>query len=224
MIRLGLRQVAARQKRDRCKWLCTKTQTQFPVCPSPGGVRARQPLPPPPLPLRRGGEERMFSNFCAKPNDPYPSGLRPARAQGTAGAFLNSARPSRAPFPLLVFQWPRAALATGYLPTAPPAQRHRFHCSAGYADICLNLECGGKRSATPLSIYWSFRPDGINPKRRRRCALPAHSKLSHYQTYDELDPRNPSADELIAGVEAVADPGLCQDVARIGWAGFNLLS
>jgi hypothetical protein len=31
------------------------------------------------------------------------------------------------------------------------------------------LECGGKRSATPLWIV-------IDPKRRRRFALPAHSK------------------------------------------------
>ena len=36
------------------------------------------------------------------------------------------------------------------------------------------LDCGGKRSATPLWI----RPRGahLKPKRRRRCALPAHSK------------------------------------------------
>src|SRR5438093_1175667 len=36
------------------------------------------------------------------------------------------------------------------------------------------LECGGKRSATPL---WLARP-GVpaQSKRRRRCALPAHSK------------------------------------------------
>jgi hypothetical protein len=33
------------------------------------------------------------------------------------------------------------------------------------------LECGGKRSATPL---WISSP---NPKRRRRFALPAHSKV-----------------------------------------------
>ena len=35
------------------------------------------------------------------------------------------------------------------------------------------LECGGKRSATRL---WLVRPRaGLEPKRRRRCALPAHS-------------------------------------------------
>jgi hypothetical protein len=34
-----------------------------------------------------------------------------------------------------------------------------------------DLECGGKRSATPLS-----RGVAAEPKRRRRCALPAHSK------------------------------------------------
>jgi hypothetical protein len=34
------------------------------------------------------------------------------------------------------------------------------------------LECGGKRSATPL-----LEPATFEPKRRRRCALPAHSKI-----------------------------------------------
>ena len=34
-----------------------------------------------------------------------------------------------------------------------------------------HMECGGKRSATPL---WHWRTAG-EPKRRRRSALPAHS-------------------------------------------------
>src|SRR5438094_5340541 len=36
------------------------------------------------------------------------------------------------------------------------------------------LECGGKRSATPL--WLARRGDPAQSKRRRRCALPAHSK------------------------------------------------
>ncbi len=36
------------------------------------------------------------------------------------------------------------------------------------------LECGGKRSATPLWIVWIQMI--TEPKRRRRFALPAHSK------------------------------------------------
>jgi hypothetical protein len=36
------------------------------------------------------------------------------------------------------------------------------------------LECGGKRSATPL--WLARRGVPAQPKRRRRCALPAHSK------------------------------------------------
>ena len=36
------------------------------------------------------------------------------------------------------------------------------------------LECGGKRSATPLLL--AVPGVGPKPKRRRRCALPAHSK------------------------------------------------
>jgi len=44
------------------------------------------------------------------------------------------------------------------------------HCQGeGFAD----LECGGKRNATPL---WMIPK---NPKRRRRFALPAHSKFFH---------------------------------------------
>ncbi len=35
------------------------------------------------------------------------------------------------------------------------------------------MECGGKRSATPLWLAASTGAD--KPKRRRRCALPAHS-------------------------------------------------
>src|SRR5213083_214095 len=36
------------------------------------------------------------------------------------------------------------------------------------------LECGGKRSATPL--WLALRGVRAKSKRRRRCALPAHSK------------------------------------------------
>jgi hypothetical protein len=36
-----------------------------------------------------------------------------------------------------------------------------------------DVECGGKRSATPLCLH--RQPGQAKPKRRRRCALPAHS-------------------------------------------------
>jgi hypothetical protein len=39
------------------------------------------------------------------------------------------------------------------------------------------MECGGKRSATPLSTFIAEIQVG-DPKRRRRFALPAHSKKS----------------------------------------------
>jgi hypothetical protein len=39
-------------------------------------------------------------------------------------------------------------------------------------QCCSDLECGGKRSATPLFLHFEY-----NSKRRRRFALPAHSKL-----------------------------------------------
>jgi hypothetical protein len=43
----------------------------------------------------------------------------------------------------------------------------------GWDDRAGNVECGGKRSATPL-WYW---PIGLNEtKRRRRCVLSTHSK------------------------------------------------
>src|SRR5438128_8636839 len=42
------------------------------------------------------------------------------------------------------------------------------------------LECGGKRSATPLLL--AVPGVGPKPKRRRRSALPAHSK-SHRVVY-----------------------------------------
>jgi hypothetical protein len=48
-----------------------------------------------------------------------------------------------------------------HLPLPPPK---RF--------LSGDVECGGKRSATPL-WYWGTAPD--EPKRRRRFALPAHS-------------------------------------------------
>jgi hypothetical protein len=38
-----------------------------------------------------------------------------------------------------------------------------------------DLECGGKRSATPL--WMVFESSVRHPKRRRRFALPAQSKL-----------------------------------------------
>ena len=40
------------------------------------------------------------------------------------------------------------------------------------------MECGGKRSATPL---WSQRAGLDQRKRRRRFALPAHSRWWHIQ-------------------------------------------
>jgi hypothetical protein len=36
------------------------------------------------------------------------------------------------------------------------------------------LDCGGKRSATPLSLV-NRLCQALPPKRRRRCALPAHA-------------------------------------------------
>jgi aspartyl-tRNA synthetase len=44
------------------------------------------------------------------------------------------------------------------------------------------LECGGKRSATPLSFQIQN-----NPKRRRRFALPAHSKFSMIENLGNLE-------------------------------------
>ena len=38
------------------------------------------------------------------------------------------------------------------------------------------MECGGKRSATPLWMSVGSCLRGLKPKRRRRFALPAHSK------------------------------------------------
>jgi hypothetical protein len=43
---------------------------------------------------------------------------------------------------------------------------------------CEDMECGGKRSATPL---WGQRSKLNQQKRRRRSALPAHSKWWHIQ-------------------------------------------
>jgi hypothetical protein len=39
------------------------------------------------------------------------------------------------------------------------------------------LECGGKRSATPLWISDQLGRETY-PKRRSRCTLPAHSKMA----------------------------------------------
>src|SRR5262245_35164958 len=44
------------------------------------------------------------------------------------------------------------------------------------------MECGGKRSATPL---WYWRTALSKPK-RRRCALPAHSKWRYLQDAPSL--------------------------------------
>ena len=40
----------------------------------------------------------------------------------------------------------------------------------------IHLECAGKRGATALWIAWAVDLSQINRKRRRRFALPAHSK------------------------------------------------
>jgi len=45
-----------------------------------------------------------------------------------------------------------------------------FFCGRHIAFSINILQCGGERSATPLLKLCSAR------KRRRRCALPAHSK------------------------------------------------
>jgi hypothetical protein len=44
------------------------------------------------------------------------------------------------------------------------------------------MECGGKRSATPL---WNQQAELTQEKRRRRFAMPAHSKWCYIQ--DALD-------------------------------------
>src|SRR6266436_7964190 len=46
------------------------------------------------------------------------------------------------------------------------------------ASVAEYMECGGKRSATPL---WSHRAGLKQQKRRRRFALPAHSKWCYIQ-------------------------------------------
>src|SRR5260221_545114 len=47
---------------------------------------------------------------------------------------------------------------------------------------CFDLECGGKRSATPLWLHVAN-----NPKRRRRFALPAHSKINMIENLGNLE-------------------------------------
>jgi len=55
------------------------------------------------------------------------------------------------------------------------------------ANLPPHMECGGKRSATPL---WLPRPPGAEkPKRRRRCALPAHSISAERQRRSASKPR-----------------------------------
>jgi hypothetical protein len=50
------------------------------------------------------------------------------------------------------------------------------------------LDCGGKRSATPLSQCVSLRK-----KRCRRCALPPHSKFFAFRHHEVRDSGIPSA-------------------------------
>jgi hypothetical protein len=61
------------------------------------------------------------------------------------------------------------------LPAAAAARQRRARSDAPYLGEGWNarsvLECGGKRSATPLS-----EATGTEAKLRRRCALPEHSK------------------------------------------------
>ncbi len=52
------------------------------------------------------------------------------------------------------------------------AQSWRSKLPMNPAAIWLNLECGGKQSATPLWLCRSLQKP--EPKRRRRCALPGH--------------------------------------------------
>ena len=59
--------------------------------------------------------------------------------------------------------------------------RNLINTDLGFVGASLRgrsiLECGGKRSATPLWIVYPKNfVSRVNPKRRRRFALPAHSK------------------------------------------------
>jgi len=69
---------------------------------------------------------------------------------------------------------------------------------------CFDLECGGKRSATPLWLHVAN-----NPKRRRRFALPAHSKINMIENLGNLE-RTHSCGAL--GKEDVG-----QRVTLMGW-------
>jgi hypothetical protein len=52
------------------------------------------------------------------------------------------------------------------------------------ASIAKHMECGGKRSATPL---WSERAGLNQQKRRRRFALAAHSKGCYFPDPSAVD-------------------------------------
>jgi len=71
------------------------------------------------------------------------------------------------------------------LPTLRPFNKTdtRYSKQVVPAKPAAILDCGGKRSATPLFENNRLaEPPARSPKRRRRFALPAHSKDSTSQT------------------------------------------
>jgi hypothetical protein len=71
------------------------------------------------------------------------------------------------------------ALLEAVLASAGSAEAHQIEWRQAIylASLAKRLDCGGKRSATPLSEQpLSHRTRLAMPKRRRRSALPAHSK------------------------------------------------